>query len=54
MQNGLVMGIWFLCFLLVALNIEIVMLLPQYASFGSQTFTPPVCFSFRCLPDASS
>jgi len=37
MQNALLLGIWFLCFVLIAIDIQMMTLLPQYAVFGSQT-----------------
>ena len=39
MHNGLLMAVWILIFIILSLNYTIYEIAPDYATFGSQTYT---------------
>eukprot|EP01083_Nonionella_stella_P063128 164077_1 len=40
MQNGLLMGIWLTTLVVLTLNLNMMTVVPQYAAFGTQKYTP--------------
>ena len=50
MPHGLIMGAWLIMFTVLLLNIQLMTLMPQYATFGDQSYTDPiVCYPRFCL-----